>query len=172
MTPELDGMVHISDLSWNRLDEEELKKFVRGQEVTAKILDINPEKERVTLGIKQLTAGADNNAASIKKGAVVSGTVAEITPDELILALPNDIKGTIRRTDLSREKAEQDTSKFHVGDTVEASVVSVEGNNVKLSIRALQVTLEKQAVKEFANEADSGSVLGDILGAAIENSKK
>ena len=172
LTPELDGMVHISDLSWNRLDEEELKKFVRGQEVTAKILDINPEKERVTLGIKQLTAGADNNAASIKKGAVLSGTVSEITPDELILDLPNEIKGTIRRTDLSREKSEQDTSKFKVGDTVEASVVSVDGNNVKLSIRALQVTLEKQAVKEYANEADSGSVLGDILGAAIENSRK
>ena len=154
LTPDLDGMVHISDLSWNKLDEEELKKFVRGQEVTAKILDINPEKERITLGIKQLTEGADNNSASLKKGAVVSGTVSEITPDELILALPNDIKGVIRRT------------------TVEASVVSVDNNVVKLSIRALQVTLEKQAVKEYANQADSGSVLGDILGAAIENSKK
>ena len=88
------------------------------------------------------------------------------------MALPNDIRGVIRRTDLSREKTEQDTNKFHVGDTVEASVVSVENNTVKLSIRALQVTLEKQAVKEYANQADSGSVLGDILGAAIENSKK
>ena len=172
LTPELDGMVHISDLSWNKLDEEELKKFVRGQEVTAKILDINPDKERITLGIKQLTAGADSNAASLKKGAVVSGTVSEITPDELILALPNDIRGVIRRTDLSREKSEQDTSKYNVGDTVEASVVSVDNNVVKLSVRALQVTLEKQAVKEYANQADSGSVLGDILGAAIENSKK
>ena len=82
-----------------------------------------------------------------------------------------DIRPAIR-TDLSREKSEQDTSKYNIGDSVEASVVSVDGNNVKLSIRALQVTLEKQAVKEFANEADSGSVLGDILGAAIENSKK
>ena len=172
LTPELDGMVHISDLSWNKLDEEELKKFVRGQEVTAKILDINPEKERVTLGIKQLTASAENNAAAIKKGAVVCGTVSEITPDELILSLQGDVRGVIRRTDLSREKSEQDTSKFNIGDSVEASVVSVEDNTVKLSIRALQVTLEKQAVKEFANEADSGSVLGDILGAAIENSKK
>ncbi len=172
LTPELDGMVHISDLSWNKLDEEELKKFVRGQEVTAKILDINPEKERVTLGIKQLTESADSNAVSIKKGAVVSGTVSEVTPDELIVALPGDARGVIRRTDLSREKNEQDTSKFKVGDTVEASVVSVEDNTVKLSIRALQVTLEKQAVKEYANQADSGSVLGDILGAAIENSKK
>ena len=173
LTPELDGMIHISDLSWNKLDEEELKKYsVRGQEVTAKILDINPEKERITLGIKQLTENAENNITTIKKGAVVSGVVSEITPDELVLNLQGDIKGTIRRTDLSREKAEQDTSKYNVGDTVEASVVSVDGNNVKLSIRALQVTLEKQAVKEFANEADSGSVLGDILGAAIENSKK
>ena len=172
LTPELDGMVHISDLSWNKLDEEELKKFVRGQEVTAKILDINPEKERVTLGIKQLTESAENNAASIKKGDVVCGTVSEVTPDELILTLAGDVRGVIRRTDLSREKSEQDTSKYSVGDSVEASVVSVEDNTVKLSIRALQVTLEKQAVKEFANEADSGSVLGDILGAAIENSKK
>ena len=86
--------------------------------------------------------------------------------------MAGDVRGTIRRTDLSREKSEQDTSKYNVGDSVEASVVSVEDNTVKLSIRALQVTLEKQAVKEFANEADSGSVLGDILGAAIENSKK
>ena len=172
LTSELDGMVHISDLSWNKLDEEELKKFVRGQEVTAKILDINPEKERVTLGIKQLTESAENNAVSIKKGAVVCGTVSEITPDELVLTLAGDVRGVIRRTDLSREKSEQDTSKYNVGDSVEASVVSVEDNTVKLSIRALQVTLEKQAVKEFSNEADSGSVLGDILGAAIENSKK
>ncbi len=172
LTPELDGMVHISDLSWNKLDEEELKKFVRGQEVTAKILDINPEKERVTLGIKQLTESAENNAASLKKGAVVCGTVSEITPDELVLTLAGDVRGVIRRTDLSREKAEQDTSKYSIGDSVEASVVSVDDNTVKLSVRALQVTLEKQAVKEFANEADSGSVLGDILGAAIENSKK
>ena len=172
LTPDLDGMVHISDLSWNKLDEEELKKFVRGQEVTAKILDINPEKERVTLGIKQLTESAENNNIAIKKGAVVSGTVSEITPDELIVKLAGDARGVIRRTDLSRVKSEQDTSKYNVGDTVEASVVSVEDNTVKLSIRHLQVTLEKQAVKEFANEADSGSVLGDILGAAIENSKK
>jgi small subunit ribosomal protein S1 len=172
LTPELDGMVHISDLSWNKLDEEELKKFVRGQEVTAKILDINPEKERVTLGIKQMTEGADSNNVSIKKGAVLSGTVSEVTPDEVIVSLPGDARGVIRRTDLSREKAEQDTNKYHVGDTVEASVVSVEDNTVKLSIRALQVAMEKQAVKEYANQADSGSVLGDILGAAIENSKK
>ena len=105
LTPDLDGMVHISDLSWNKLDEEELKKFVRGQEVTAKILDINPEKERVTLGIKQLTESAENNNIAIKKGAVVSGTVSEITPDELIVKLAGDARGVIRRTDLSRVKS-------------------------------------------------------------------
>ncbi|MDR0726876.1 MAG: 30S ribosomal protein S1 [Rickettsiales bacterium] len=172
LTPELDGMVHISDLSWNKLDEEELKKFVRGQEVTAKILDINPEKERVTLGIKQMTEGSDNTNVSVKKGAVIRGTVSEVTADEVLVALPGDAKGVVRRTDLGREKADQDTNKYNVGDSIEASVVSVEDNIVKLSVRALQAAMEKQAVKEFANQADSGSVLGDILGAAIENSKK
>lgn len=172
LTPELDGMVHISDLSWDKLDEEELKKFIRGQEVTAKILDINPEKERVTLGIKQMTEGSDNKNVSVKKGAVVSGTVSEVTTEELILDLPGNAKGVIRRTDLSREKNEQETNKYKVGDTVEASVITVENNTVKLSVRALHVAMEKQAVKTYANQADSGSVLGDILGAAIENSKK
>jgi small subunit ribosomal protein S1 len=172
LTPELDGMVHISDLSWNKLDEEELKKFVRGQEVTAKILDINPEKERITLGIKQMTDGGEDNKSSLKKGAVVAGTISEITPDEVIVALPGDARGIIRRTDLSREKEGQNTSKFNVGDTIEASVVATDGSDVKLSVRALQVAMEKQAVKDYANQADSGSVLGDILGAAIENSKK
>ncbi|HOY47389.1 MAG TPA: 30S ribosomal protein S1 [Alphaproteobacteria bacterium] len=172
LTPELDGMVHISDLSWDKLDEEELKKFTRGQEVTAKILDINPEKERVTLGIKQMTAGSDSKSVSIKKGAVVRGTVSEVTPEEVVLDLSGEARGVIRRTDLSREKNEQDTAKYKVGDSVEASVVSVEDNTVKLSVRALQVAMEKQAVKTYANQDDSGSVLGDILGAAIENSKK
>ena len=77
LTPELDGMVHISDLSWNKLDEEELKKFVRGQEVSAKILDINPEKERVTLGIKQLTESAENNAVSSEFADDQSGKVED-----------------------------------------------------------------------------------------------
>ncbi len=172
LTPELDGMVHISDLSWDKLDEEELKKFVRGQEVTAKILDINPEKERITLGIKQMTAGGGDGKVSLKKGAVISGTISEVTTDELIVALPGDSRGVIRKTDLSREKEGQNTSKFKVGDTIEASVVSVEGTDVKLSVRALQVAMEKQAVKDYANQTDSGSVLGDILGAAIESSKK
>jgi small subunit ribosomal protein S1 len=172
LTPELDGMVHISDLSWDKLDDEELKKFVRGETVTAKILDINPEKERVTLGIKQMTEGSDNKSIAVKKGAVVRGTVSEVTGEELIVSLAGDARGVIRRTDLSREKNEQDTTKYSVGDSIEASVVSVEGNEVKLSIRALQVAMEKQAVKDYATSADSGSVLGDILGAAIESSKK
>jgi small subunit ribosomal protein S1 len=167
LTPSLDGMVHISDLSWDKLDEEALKKFVRGQEVTAKILDINPEKERITLGIKQLTEGSDSKRTSVKKGAVVRGTVSEVTPDELIVDLGGS-RGIIRRTDLSMNKDEQKTESFKVGDTVEASVVSVEEDSVKLSIRALQAALEKQAVKDYAKSSDSGAVLGDILGAAFE----
>ncbi|MCL2758474.1 MAG: 30S ribosomal protein S1 [Alphaproteobacteria bacterium] len=167
LTPSLDGMVHISDLSWDKLDEEALKKFVRGQEVTAKILDINPEKERITLGIKQLTEGSDSKRSAIKKGAVVRGTISEITPDELIVDLGN-ARGIIRRTDLSMNKDEQKTESYKVGESVEASVVSVEEDSVKLSIRALQAAMEKQAVKDYAKSTDSGAVLGDILGAAFE----
>jgi len=107
----------------------------------------------------------------IKKGAVVAGTISEITPDELIIDLGENNRGIIRRTDLSMNKEEQNTAKHKVGESIEASVVSVDDSGVKLSIRALQAALEKQAVKEYANQADSGSVLGDILGAAIEKAK-
>lgn len=170
LNSEIDGMVHISDLSWDKLDDEELKKFAKGVTISAKILDINPEKERIILGVKQLT---ENGAvASVKKGAVVSGIIKEVTTDELIIDLGDGVSGFIKRTDLSREKTEQDTSKYHVGDSIEATVVSVDNKNVKLSVRALQVALEKQAIKEYSNEQSSGSLLADILGAAIENSKK
>ena len=165
-------MVHISDISWDKLDEDELKKYVRDVEVTAKILDINPEKERITLGIKQLTDNGSAGKVSIKKGAVISGTVSEVAPDELIVDLGNGGRGIIRRTDLSMDKDEQNTAKHKMGETIEASVVSVEGDIVKLSVRALQAAIEKKAVKEYAKSEDSGAVLGDILGAAIERSKK
>ena len=171
LTPDLDGMVHISDLSWDRLDEDSLKKFVRDVEVTAKILDIQPEKERITLGIKQMTENADASKVSIKKGAVVSGTISEVTMDELIVDLGNGNRGVIRRTDISMDKEDQDTSKKKVGERIDASVVAVEEGTVKLSIRALQAAMEKQAVKDYGRSADSGSVLGDILGAALEKTK-
>ena len=172
LTPELDGMIHISDISWDKLDEEELKKYVRDVEITAKILDINPDKERITLGIKQLTENTAGGKTQIKKGAAVSGTVSEITPDELIVDLGNGGRGVIRRTDLSMDKDEQNTAKHKVGERIEASVVSVDGDVVKLSVRALQATLEKKAVREYSKSEDSGAVLGDILGAAIEQAKK
>ncbi|MCL2369326.1 MAG: 30S ribosomal protein S1, partial [Alphaproteobacteria bacterium] len=114
LTPSLDGMVHISDLSWDKLDEEELKKFVRGQEITAKILDINPEKERITLGIKQLTEGSDSKKSTLKKGAIVRGIISEVSGDEIVLDIDGK-RGVIRRTDVSMIKEEQKTDGFKVG---------------------------------------------------------
>jgi len=172
LTPELDGMVYISDISWDKLDEEELKKFAKGVEVTAKILSIDLEKERIMLGIKQLTAGANDGKAAIKKGAVISGTISEITPDEIFIDLGGGLRGVVRRTDLSMDKDEQNTAKKKVGEMIEASVVSVEDDVVKLSVRALQAALERKAVQEYSRSEDSGAVLGDILGAAIEKAKK
>jgi small subunit ribosomal protein S1 len=171
LTPELDGMVHISDISWSRLDDEELKKYARDVEVTAKILSIDADKERITLGIKQLSEDGDKSRSAIQKGAVVSGTISEISPDEIVLDLGGGGRGVIRRTDLSMDRDEQDTSKRKVGESVDATVVSVDGDTVKLSIRALQAALEKKAVSEYSRKEDSGAVLGDILGAAIERAR-
>ncbi|MCL2889751.1 MAG: S1 RNA-binding domain-containing protein, partial [Alphaproteobacteria bacterium] len=116
--------------------------------------------------------GSNSKRASVRKGAIVMGTISEVTPDEVIVDLGNGGNGVIRRTDLSMNKDEQNTAKFKVGESVEASVVAVEDGVTKLSIRAMQAAMEKQAVKEYSKNADSGAVLGDILGAAFDNAKK
>ncbi len=172
LNDELDGMVHISDLSWDVAGEEAIKQYQKGMEVSAKILDINAEKERITLGIKQLTENKNAKPAALRKGATVTGTISEVTGEELVIDLGNGATGTIKKTEISREKSEQNTSTFNVGDSVTAAVALVEKDgSIKLSIRALEAAAEKAAVKEYSNNADSGAVLGDILGAAIESSK-
>jgi len=135
-------------------------------------MDINADKERITLGIKQLTANTSSKSTTLKKGSIVNGKVAAVSDDELTLDLGNNVVGKIKKTDLSREKSEQNTSSFKVGDSLEASVIAIEkSGEVKLSVRALEVAQEKQAVKDYGN-ADSGAVLGDILGMAIAESKE
>lgn len=175
LSDDLDGMVHVSDVSWSK-DAGAMKGFEKGQIVRAKILDVNIEKERVTLGIKQLdesgaASAPERTAGGIRKGSVVKGTVKEVSPDEIKLELSDGKIGTIRKTDVSRDKAEQSTAKYKVGDEVEA-MVAFTGDELKLSIRALDDAAEKKAVREYSTEGDSGAVLGDILSAAIENKNK
>lgn len=170
---EIDGMVHLSDISWEDESEDVLKNYTAGEKVKVKILEIDPDKERVALGIKQLTddplAGA---LEGIKKGAVITGTVSEITSGGVEVSVNDNVKGFIKKADLSRERSEQRPDRFAVGEKVDAKVTSIDKKTRKvgLSIKAREVDEDKQAMQEFGS-TESGASLGDILGAALEEKK-
>jgi small subunit ribosomal protein S1 len=169
LTPDLDGMVHMSDLSWDEPGEVAITKYHKGDVVKAKVLDVDVEKERISLGIKQLQ---DDPAASvldrIRKGDVVTGIVTAVQPNGIEVKVEEVLTGFIRRAELAREKAEQRPERFAVGEKVDAKVMQIDraARKLTLSIKAKEVEEEKQAMAEFGS-SDSGASLGDILGAAI-----
>ncbi len=174
---EIDGMVHLSDLSWSEPGEEAIKTYEKGQTVKAKVLDIDVEKERVSLGIKQLEtdpmerAGAGGGA--LRKNQIVTATVTEVTDGGIEVSLADGIKSFIRRADLARDRNDQRPERFGKGDKVDAMVTSVDkaSRKVSLSIKAREVAEEKEAVAQFGS-SDSGASLGDILGAALKKRTK
>ena len=162
LTDEIDGMIHLSDISWEKAGEEAVKEYSKGQEIEAKIIDVDVEKERISLGIKQLSEDTVTQAiANIKKGDVVKAIVKS-TDDKGITVDVDGLTATIKKADLSKEKASQNPSNFNEGDVVEAKVTSVDKKNVKigLSIKALEVEEEKKVLEEYSNTS-SGSSLGD-----------
>ncbi len=166
---DIDGMVHLSDLSWDQPGEEAVKAYKKGDVVKAVVLDVDVEKERVSLGIKQLTPDPFKEAiAGLKKGDRVTCTVREITPLGIEVETTTGARGFIRKADLSRDRDEQRPDRFAVGEKVDAKVVNVDALNrrLALSIKALEIEDEKQAMAEYGS-TDSGASLGDILGAAI-----
>lgn len=170
LTDDIDGMVHLSDISWDSQSEEALKQFNKGDMVKAKILEMDPERERVALGIKQLAEDPYQDALQgISKGAVVTCTVAEIQDKSIEVTLGENLKGTIKKADLSRERSEQRTDRFAVGEKVDAKVLGIDKKSrlVTLSIKAREIDEDKQAVKDFGS-TESGASLGDILGAALQ----
>lgn len=169
LTDEIDGMIHLSDISWEKAGEEAVKEYSKGQEIEAKIIDVDVEKERISLGIKQLSEDTVTQAiANIKKGDVVKAIVKS-TDDKGITVDVDGLTATIKKADLSKEKASQNPSNFNEGDVVEAKVTSVDKKNVKigLSIKALEVEEEKKVLEEYSNTS-SGSSLGDALGEALK----
>ena len=171
---DIDGMVHISDISWEDQTEDVLKPFEKGQSVKVKILDIDADKERVALGIKQLSDDPFEGAMKgIAKGAVVTGTITAITDKEVEVSINDGVTGAIKKTDLSRERSEQRTDRFAVGEKVDAKVMSMDKKKrtVTLSIKAREIDEDKQALEEFGS-TESGASLGDILGAALKDSGK
>lgn len=178
VSEELDGMVHMSDIAWGVSGEEAIKNFKKGDEVEAKVLDVDIEKERISLGIKQLSADPFDGASTggaVKKGQTVTCTVVEITTGglEVSYGADNAMRAFIRKSDLSRDRAEQRPDRFAVGDRVDAAITTIDKatRKVTLSIKALEMAEEKDAIAQFGS-SDSGASLGDILGAALLKKEK
>lgn len=166
---DIDGMVHLSDLSWDQPGEEAIKAYKKGDVAKAVVLDVDVERERVALGIKQLTGDPFKEAiAGLKKGDRVTCTVREVAPTGIEVETTTGARGFIRKADLSRDREEQRPDRFAVGEKVDAKVMNVDALNrrLTLSIKALEIEDEKQAMAEYGS-TDSGASLGDILGAAF-----
>ena len=171
---DIDGMVHLSDLSWEHDGEEAVKQYEKGQMVKARILDVDVDKERISLGIKQLT---DDPYASvmdgITKGDTVTCTVTAVSDGGLEVSVSGGLPGFIRRGDLSRERSEQRPDRYAVGDRIDARIINIDKRDRKLnlSVKAHEVAEEKQAMAEYGS-SDSGASLGDILGAALTRARE
>ena len=169
LTEEIDGLIHLSDISWDVTGEAALEGFNKGDMVKAKVLDIDTDKERISLGIKQLTEDPfAGQADNYRKGEVVTCTVTAVSENGLDVTVGDALTGFIRRADLSRERNEQRADRFAVGEKVDAIVTNLDKKSRKLtlSIKARESAEEKQAMADFGS-SDSGASLGDILGAAL-----
>ncbi|MEM9044003.1 MAG: 30S ribosomal protein S1, partial [Pseudomonadota bacterium] len=167
---DIDGMVHLSVLDWDRSGEDAIQDYQKGDSVRAVVLDIDAEKERISLGIKQL--GGDKFAEAtqgVRKGAVITVVVSAIE-DGGIEVEYEGAKSFIRRSDLSRDRGEQRPDRFQVGDRIDAKITNIDSKSrrLSLSIKALQIAEEKEAVQQYGS-SDAGASLGDILGAALKN---
>ena len=170
VSEDLDGMIHLSDLSWDKSGEEAIASYTKGQSVQVKVLDIDPEKERISLGVKQLASDPFESASGqVKKGDIVTGSVSQITDKGIEVTLSDGLVGFIKKADLSRDRAYQKTDRFAVGEKIDTKVASVDRatRKVNLSIKAREIDEEKEAMSEYGS-SDSGASLGDILGAAMK----
>ena len=165
----VDGMVHLSDLDWNRPGDQAIKDYKRGDMVKAVVLEVDREKERISLGIKQLGDDPFAAAGELRKGAPVTAEVIAVQDTGLeVKVADTDMTAFIRRGGLSRDRSEQRPERFSVGEKVDAAITQIDRANrrISLSIKHLEIAEEKKAVKEYGS-TDSGASLGDILGAAL-----
>ena len=180
---DVDGMVHLSDLDWNRPGEQVIEEYKKSDMVKAKVLDVDVEKERISLGIKQLssdpftagkpasgTTGAEEGGDGLKKGVVVTCEVIDVKEGGLDVKIAgSDLVAFIKRNELARDRADQRPERFAVGEKFDARITQFDrrARNVAVSIKALEMAEEKEAIAAYGS-ADSGASLGDILGAALK----
>ena len=166
---DVDGMVHLSDIDWKRSGEEAIKDFKKGDRVKARVLDVDREKERISLGIKQLGSDPLASAAGMKKGDTVTCEVLKVEDNGLeVQVAGTDMTAYVKRADLARDRAEQRPERFAVGEKFDAkiTVFDQKARKMNVSIKALEIADEKEAVAQYGS-SDSGASLGDILGAAM-----
>jgi small subunit ribosomal protein S1 len=171
---DIDGLVHHSDISWNESGEEAIKAYKKGDMVKAKVLAIDVEKERISLGIKQLGENpVAGEIGDLGKGATVTCTVTKVQDDGIEVKVGDNLSAFIKKADLSRDRQEQRPDRFAVGDRVDAKVTSLDKatGKVAVSVKALEVENQKKAIAEYGS-TDSGASLGDILGAALSEAEK
>ncbi|MCK5659672.1 MAG: 30S ribosomal protein S1 [Alphaproteobacteria bacterium] len=169
---QIDGMVHISDMSWTEPGEEAIKQYNKGDMLKAKVLEVDGEKERVSLGIKQLSpapaAAEVKTKSGVGKGSIVTCTVSAVTSGGIEVTVNDNLIGFIKKGDLSRERSEQRSDRFAVGEKVDAKVIkSDRSGRLDLSIKSREIDEDKQAMAAYGS-SDSGASLGDILGAALK----
>jgi small subunit ribosomal protein S1 len=167
---DVDGMVHLSDLDWKRPGEQVIEEYKKGDMVTAQVLDVDVEKERISLGIKQLAGDPMESAGDVKKGSVVTCEVIKVEEPGLEVAITGtDLTAYIKRNELARDRGDQRTDRFQVGQKFDARVTQFDRktHKVSVSIKALEVAEEKEAIAQYGS-SDSGASLGDILGAALK----
>lgn len=172
----IDGLVHLSDISWNEPGEEAVRRFKKGDELDTVILSVDPERERISLGIKQLEDDPFSNYAAVNdKGSIVRGTVKEVDAKGAIIDLGNDIEATLKASEISRDRVEDARNVLKEGDEVEAKIISIDRKSrvISLSIKSKDVEDEKDAMKELRTKQDVESTgpttIGDLIRAQMEN---
>ncbi len=171
---DVDGMVHLSDLDWNRPGEQVLEEYAKGQMVKAVVLDVDVEKERISLGVKQVSGDPFADAGDLKKGAIVTCEVTEVKENGIeVKIIGSEMTTFIRRAELARDRADQRPERFAPGEKVDARVTLFDrrARKVQVSIKALEVAEEKEAIAQYGS-ADAGASLGDILGAALRRANQ
>jgi small subunit ribosomal protein S1 len=170
----IDGLVHLSDLSWNESGEDAVRNYKKGDEVEAMVLSIDVERERISLGIKQMEGDPFNSYVSVSdKNSVVKGTVKSIDAKGAVIALDNDVEGYLRASEISRDRVEDIRTHLKEGDTVEVMIISVDRKNrgINLSIKAKDLAEESDAMKKVVTDAPTNAgttSLGALLKAKMD----
>jgi len=171
----IDGLVHLSDISWHDTGEEAVRKYKKGDEIDTTILSVDPERERISLGIKQLESDPFAEYVQVNdKGTIITGTVKEVDAKAAIIAINDDVEATLKASEMSQDRVEDLTTQLKVGDAVEAKIINVDRKNrvINLSVKSKDIDDTKEAMKEVREkqvESAGPTTIGDLIKAQMEN---